>query len=463
MFCLATPACTTAKKSTAINVSVPKQFQPTWQSLEQYQVPDWFRDAKFGIFVHWGPQTLAGASGSFDGTQSPWKELAAAFKGEKFDAAIWAGLFKQSGAKYVVQVAEHHDAYALYESSYTPWSSVKMAPKRDFVKELSNAVRKVGLIFGASSHTEENWWFYSDPPRKAPPAPKPGQPIGEQPPKEFLDNWYARLVEIVEKYDQNILWFDWCIEQPAYEPYLRKLAAYYYNRVNLKKQGVVLNYKYEAFPTKAAVLDISVNTSRFSWIPEGIHATPWQFDTWSSNGWWFWRSTMKIRPSSALIAELADVVSKNGNYLLNVTPDPDGIITPDQVKMLNEIGQWLKVNGEAIYGTRPWKTYGEGPASGLGPSFSPNVPLTPYSSQDFRFTAKGKTIYAISLAWPDSGKVNIKSLAAGSKLEEREIRSVTLLGSTGSVKWSRSAGGLEVDLAGQKSGITPFVLRIEMP
>jgi alpha-L-fucosidase len=459
LFTLILQGCTASKKTPESNSMGAKPFQPTWQSLEQYQVPGWFRDSKFGIFVHWGPQTIAGASGSYDGTKSPWKKLAADFKGEKFDATLWATLFKQSGAKYVVQVAEHHDAYALYESSLTPWSSVKMAPKRDFVKELSDAVRKEGLIYGASSHTEENWWFYSDPPKKAPPAPKPGQPVAEQPPKEFLDNWYARLVEIVEKYDPNILWFDWCIQQPSFEPYLRKLAAYYYNRNNPKQQGVVINYKYDAYPSKAAVLDISVNSGT-KWIPEGIHSTPWQFDTWSSNGWWFWRPAMKIRPTSDLIAELADVVSKNGNYLLNVTPDPDGIITPDQVNMLSEIGRWLKVNGEAIYGTRPWNVYGEGPSQGLGPSFSPSVPLKPYSSQDIRFTAKGKSMYAIVLAWPADGKVSIKSLAAGSKLVEREIRRVALLGSNSSVKWSRSADGLLVDLSTQNSGVYPCVLKI---
>ena len=437
-------------------------FQPTWESLCKYQVPAWYRDGKFGIFVHWGPQTLAGERGSADGTKSPWKELATAFRGEKFNAAHWAKMFRQSGAKYVVQVAEHHDAYALYESSLTPWTSVKMAPKRDFVKELSAAVRKVGLIYGASSHTEEHWWFYSDPPKKLPRLSKPGEPAsGEQPPQEWLDDWYARLVEIVEKYDPQIFWFDWSLEQPAYEPYLRKFAAYYYNRAAQKNQGVVLNYKYEAFPVKAAVLDVSVNTSRFRWEPEGVRPTPWQFDTWSAQGLWFWRPTIKLRPTAALIAELADVVSKNGNYLLNITPDPDGLLGPEQEKLLGDFGQWLAINGEAIYGTRPWKVYGEGPTSGLGPSFSPTTPKTPYTPQDVRFTANREILYAIVLAWPEDRQVTVSSLAAGSRLMERDIQTVRLLGYEAAVRWKRTAEGLVVELPAKKLGDGPFALRIE--
>jgi alpha-L-fucosidase len=454
------PGTRAAIAAAAENVARP--FQPAWPSLDKYQVPDWFRDAKFGIFVHWGPQTLAGASGSPDGTKSPWKELAAKFQGAKFEAGHWAQMFRKSGARYVVQVVEHHDAYALYDSSLTPWSSVKMAPKRDFAADLSAAVRKEGLIYGASSHTEENWWFYSDPPKKIPPLPKPGVPAtGEQPPKEWLDNWYARLVEIVEKYDPQVLWFDWSIEQPAYEPYLRKFAAYYYNRAAERKQGVVLNYKYDAFPTRAAVLDVSVNTGRFSWKPEGVRPTPWQFDTWSSQGYWFWRPNLKMRPTAALIAEMADVVSKNGNYLLNITPDPDGLLGPEQEKLLDEIGQWLAVNGEAIYGTRPWKVYGEGPTSGLGPSFSPTTPKTPYTPQDVRFTSKGDTLYAIVLAWPEERKVTITSLAAGSRLLDRDIKAVRLLGSEAAVSWKRTAKGLTVELPAKKPSGGAFVLKIE--
>lgn len=463
LLALAASGCAGGKDAAIDKVSSQGPFQPTWQSLETYQVPDWFRDAKFGIFVHWGPQTLAGAKdGSADGTKtSNWKDHAAAFTGSRFDANHLATIFKRSGAKYVVQVAEHHDAYALYDSSYTEWSSVKKTPRRDFVAELSTAVRGQGLIFGASSHTEEYWWFYSNPPRKTPPAPLPGRPVPPQPDKDFLDWWLYRLVEIVDKYQPQIMWFDWCIEQPGYEPYLRRFASYYYNRAAQWKQGVVLNYKYSALPVKAGVLDISWNTSRFAWKPERVNPTPWQFDTMSNRSYWFWRPDMQMRPLSEIICELADVVSKNGNYLLNVPPAPDGDLTTGQEEILLGMGKWLTVNGEAIYGTRPWKVYGEGPTEGLGPKFQGNPPKAPYTSSDVRFTGKGTTLYAIVLAWPENGKVTIKSLASASTLMDRDIKSVRMLGANDPLKWSRDTYGLVVEFPAQKPCDCAVVLKIE--
>ena len=450
-----------AAKIPAHPVTASGPFKPAWESLEQYQVPAWFQDAKFGVFMHWGPQTLAGADGTADGSKTRnWEDYAKAFKGDRFDAKRWAEMFRRAGAKYVVQVVEHHDGYALYDATYTPWSSVKMAPKRDFAAELSAAVRKEGLVWGASSHTEEYWWFHDKPPRPAPPAPMPGRPTAPQPDKEFLDWWYARLGEIVEKYQPQVFWFDWCIEQPGYEPYLRQFAAYYYNRAAAWNQGVVLNYKYEAIPAKAAVLDISWNTSRFAWRPETVHPTVWQFDTMSNRTSWFWRPDMTIRPVAEIIAEMADVVSKNGNYLLNITPAPDGSSTTGQDQLLTGIGDWLKVNGEAIYGTRPWRVFGEGPTEGLGPKFQGNPPKAPYTGEDFRFTTKGDAIYAIGLAWPESRRATIKAMAAGSPGLPREMKAVRLLGSDVAPEWKRGPDGLTVELPAPPPGTTVYALEI---
>jgi alpha-L-fucosidase len=422
-------------------------FDANWESLKQYEVPEWFRDTKFGIFVHWGPVTLESGTkaDATDAAMFDWETLANRFRGHKFDANHWARAFRKAGAKYVVQVVEHHDAYAMYDSEFTPWSSVTMAPKRDFAKELSDATRKEGMIYGASSHTEEHWWFYSKPRKPTPPAPASDRPTPPQPDKEFLDTWLRRLSDIIEKYKPQIVWFDWVIEQPSYETYLQKFAAYYYNRAAEWKQGVVLNYKYQAFPHETAVLNVSAKTGvRASWQPLGTRSLPWQFDTMSSQAW-FWKPDMRLRPTADMIGELVDVVSKNGNYLLNITPDPDGILGSEQERLLKEFGKWLKINGEAIYGTRPWAVYGEGPNSGLNPDFNGVVSSNPYTSQDIRFVGKGDILYAVSLAIPEK-EISISSLGQKSKFLSRTIKHVNLVGSRKEIKWKQEPDALVIQL-----------------
>jgi alpha-L-fucosidase len=420
-------------------------FKEDWSSLKKYQTPDWFRDSKFGVFMHWGPMTLEAQAkaDATDGGKFDWKARALEFKGEKFDATQWAKLFRKAGAKYVVQVVEHHDAYALYDSSFTPWSSVKMAPKRDFTMELSEATRKEGMIYGASSHTEEHYWFYNQPAQKVPPAPRADRPVTNQADKVFLDQWIRRLADIVEKYKPQVFWFDWCIEQPAYEPYLKKFTAYYYNRSAEWSQGAVLNYKYSAFPSEAAVLDVSAGTGvRASWQPAGARPQPWQFDTMASQAW-FWRPDIKIRPVADIIGEMADVVSKNGNYLLNFTPAPDGTPGPEQEKLAEELGRWMAVNGEAIYCTRPWTIFGEGPTEGVNPKFSGVTSKTPYTSNDIRFVKKGDFVYAIVLAIPTED-VRIVTLAKVSNVLNKAVARVTLLGSDDKVTWRQGADALVI-------------------
>ena len=244
------------KMDAVMNKAIAKgPFKPSWESLKNYQVPLWFRDAKFGIFMHWGPETLnfPGKADGSDGGKTDYKSRAIAFKGAKFNAVKWSKLLHNAGVKYILLVIEHHDAYALYESSFTPWSSVRMTPKRDFAKEMSKAARKEGLIYGVSSHTEEHYWVYANPPQKIPPPPQAGCLSQNQPDKEYLDTWQRRLGEMVEKYKPQIFYFDWCIEQPAYESYMQRFASFFYNRSAEWKLEVVLNYKYNALPKGTAV------------------------------------------------------------------------------------------------------------------------------------------------------------------------------------------------------------------
>jgi alpha-L-fucosidase len=260
-------------------------FRPSWESLEHYQVPQWYLDAKFGIFIHWGVYSVPAVGNEWYprnmyisgdrvfkhhvetyGSQSKfgYKDFIPRFRAEKFNPDQWAELFRKSGAKYVVPVAEHHDGFPMFDYDFTDWSAVKMGPRRDVVGELAMAVRKQGLHFGASSHRAEHWWFYNGgmkfdsdvrDPRYAS-FYGPAQPDKTQPDQAFLDDWLTRASQIVDKYHPEVVWFDWWIEQPVFQPYLQKFAAYYYNRGAEWKQGVAINYKNKSFPERAAVLDI---------------------------------------------------------------------------------------------------------------------------------------------------------------------------------------------------------------
>ena len=463
-------------------VAAQGPFRASWESLETYTVPEWYQDAKFGIFIHWGVYSIPAFDNEWYprnmylkdnpvfkhhvetyGPQSQfgYKDFIPRFNAEKFDAHHWAELFRKAGAKYVVPVAEHHDGFPMYDCSFTEWSAAKMGPKRDVVGELAVAVRKQGLHFGASSHRAEHWWFLNggmtfDSDVKDPRYAGfygPAQPDKTQPDKAYLDDWLARTAEIVEKYQPEVVWFDWWIEQPVFQPYLQRFAAYYYNRGAQWKRGVAINYKLKTFPERAAVLDVERGQL------DTLRPLFWQTDTSVSEKSWGYIASDKFRTPDSLVDELVDIVSKNGCLLLNVGPKADGTIPAEAEKVLLEIGRWLTTNGEAIYSTRPWKVYGEGPTQVVGGSFK-DTGSKPFTGEDIRFTAKGDTLYAIALAWPESDKLNIKSLAAGSALTQREIKTVELLGSKAKLKWTRSADGLSIELPAQKPCEHAFAFKI---
>jgi alpha-L-fucosidase len=470
----------TVKEVTAIAARGP--FQPNWASLQAYKVPKWYQDAKFGIFIHWGVYSVPAFRNEWYprdmylvgspvyihhletyGSQSKfgYKDFIPMFEAKKFDPIQWAELFKKAGAKYVVPVAEHHDGFAMFDYDFTDWSAAKRGPQRDVVGALAEAVRKQGLHFGASSHRAEHWWFFNGgmafdsdvrDPRYAS-LYGPAQPDKTQPDKAFLDDWLARLSQIVEKYRPEIVWFDWWIEQPVFQPYLQTFAAYYYNRGNEWKRGVAINYKLKTFPESAAVLDIERGKLG------KVRPLFWQTDTSVSEKSWGYIKDDRFRTPDSLVDELVDIVSKNGCLLLNIGPKPDGSI-PEQVqKILLSIGRWLAVNGEAIYGTRPWKIFGEGPTQVVGGAFK-DTASRPFTGEDIRFTSKGETLYAIALAWPEGGKLIVKSLTADSPLTKRQIRSVQLLGAKAPLKWTRNAAGLVIDLPAEKPGDYAFVFKI---
>jgi len=457
-------------------------FQPTWESLERYQVPQWYLDAKFGIFIHWGLYAVPGfgnewyprnmyqkGSAEFEhhlATYGPqakfgYKDFIPLFRAEKFDPDHWAGLFRRAGAKFVVPVAEHHDGFAMYDCSHSEWNAAQMGPQLDLIGELAEAVRRQWLIFGLSSHRAEHWWFFDggmefdsdvQDPRNAG-LYGPAQPRTTQPHEAFLEDWLARTCELVDKYQPQLVWFDWWIETPAFEPYLRQFAAYYYNRGAEWSRGVAINYKNRAFPERAAVYDIERGQLT------DIRPLFWQTDTAVSKNSWGYVKEQEYKTPASLIGDLVDIASKNGALLLNIGPRPDGTIPEPEERILLEIGKWLALNGEAIYGTRPWKVFGEGPTVVGSGSFT-DTRRQAFTAQDIRFTTKGDALYAIFLGWPARGETMIQSLGSNLKLYPGEVGAVEMLGVKGALRWTRGARGLRVQLPAERPGEHAFVLKI---
>jgi alpha-L-fucosidase len=438
------------------SLTAQQRFQATWPSLSQYQIPDWYRDAKFGIFIHWGVYSVPAFGSEWYphemylqgsdvfkhhlatyGSQRNfgYKDFIPMFKAEHFDPDQWAALFKKSGAKYVIPVAEHHDGFAMYNTSLSKWNAYNMGPKRDVIGELAVAVRKQGLIFGVSSHRIEHWFFmnggrafdsdvkdtaYED-------FYGPARNEKDSLTSEYMNDWLMRSIELVNKYHPQVFWFDWWIEQPAMEPYRKSFANYYYNQALVWKKGVVINYKNKSFPEQAAVLDLERGKMA------GIREPAWQTDDAVGFKSWGYINGENYKSVQYLVDELIDIVSKNGNLLLNIGPRSDGTIPEEQQQLLLSIGKWLEVNGEAIYATRPWKIFGEGPTENIGGSFIDGK-VQQFGSQDVRFTTKGKFVYAIVLSIPSPGTaIHIKSLSSNSGYGK--IGAVELLGSPDKISW----------------------------
>ncbi|MEO8763818.1 MAG: alpha-L-fucosidase [Ginsengibacter sp.] len=454
-----------------ITTNAQEKFQADWPSLEKYQVPDWFRDAKFGIFIHWGVYSVPAFESEWYprnmylkdskeykhhiekyGPQNKfgYKDFIPMFKAEKFNADAWVELFKKSGARYIVPVAEHHDGFAMYNTALSKWNAYNMGPKRDIIGELAEASHKANLIFGLSSHRIEHWWFmgggrtfdtdvndssFSDFYGPAQ-IPGPFDTTAKSPPltTAYMNDWLLRDVELVEKYHPQLFWFDWWIEQKEMEPYRKSFASYYYNKGIEWNKGVVINYKHESYPGNSAVLDVERGK-----LP-GIRPQAWQTDDAIGNESWGFTNTNTFKTAQYVVTNLIDIVSKNGNLLLNIGPRSDGTITDEETNVLLGTGSWLAINGEAVYGTRPWKDYGEGPTESASGEFKTQKPFT---SKDIRFTTRGDTLYATTLLLPQPGEeVAVKSLSSGAG--NGIIKNVELVGSIEKIRWSQRKNALMI-------------------
>jgi alpha-L-fucosidase len=469
-------------------------FRPDWESLKSYRVPDWYQDAKFGIFIHWGVYSVP-AFGSewyprlmyIPGTEDykhhlatygtpdkfGYKDFIPRFKAQNYDPAAWAKLFKESGAKYVVPVFEHHDGFQMYDSALSDWTTVKQGPHRDLWGDLAKEVRAEGLHLGASSHRVEHNFFLgvgralrsdvNDPQNASLYGPahnwleaKNGTPLANDftyVSQAWTHDWLARSAEIVEKYHPDVMYFDWWIGQASVRADLARFAAFYYN-TSTKNGGPVgvINYKDYAMEENSAVLDIERGQLG------DIRTAKWQTDTSISNRSWGYIEHDTFKSPEFIVHQLVDIVSKNGNLLLNIGPRSDGTIPDEVQQVLRDVGSWLKVNGEAIYGTRPWRTFGEGPTHVVQGSFN-DTNMRPYTPRDFRFTTKGDTLYAIELGWPEKPEAviqSIKSFTAG----EKQVNSVEMVGG-GTLQFKQQDDGLHIQLPSQNPGKYAYVYKIQ--
>jgi alpha-L-fucosidase len=468
-------------------------FRPDWESLEKYEAPEWYKDAKFGIFIHWGVYSVPAfgsewyprdmyREGSEEykhhlATYGPpdkfgYKDFIPLFKAEHFDPAVWAKLFKEAGAKYVVPVAEHHDGFAMYDSGLSDWTAAKMGPHRDVIGDLAKAVRAEGLHFGVSSHRVEHNFYLgvgraiasdiNDPQYAAFYGPahnwlenKNHSPLSNDftyVSSAWTDDWLARSSEIVEKYHPEVIYFDWWIGQPSIRANLTRFAAFYYN-ASLKYDDHVgvIDYKDWAMAEHSAILDVERGQLG------DIRALTWQTDTSVGNKSWGNIRNETFKSPQFVIDQLVDVVSKNGNLLLNIGPRSDGTIPEEVQQVLRDVGSWLAVNGDAIYGTRPWRVYGEGPTKVAEGAFHDTETAT-YTAEDFRFTTKGNALYAIELGWPASGEAVIQNLRT--TVGEGKIESVTLLGFDGRLKFKQQPDGLHIQLPAQAPGKYAYAFRV---
>lgn len=479
------------------------KYQESWESLAGHnEQPDWFQDAKLGIYFHWGVYSVPAFSTEwyprlmhFEGSKEyehhlkkyghpsefGYHDFVPMFKAENFNANEWADLFEKAGARFAGPVAEHHDGFSMWASDITPWNAGKKGPMRDISGELEKAIRAKGMKFITTFHHARNLQRYKgkekveiDSMRKGfqnshyplfegmPPAlddPELNYLYGNIPEDKWLEDvWFGKLKEVIDKYQPDIIWFDsWLDKIP--EPYLLKFCAYYLNESEKLGKEAVIVRKQEDLPLEVSVDDLE--KSRKNRLEEKV----WMTDETVSTGSWCYTENLKIKPAVDVLHVLIDIVSKNGVLLLNISPKADGNIPDDQKEVLLTMGNWLKKYGESIYETRPWYTYGEGPTKEPEGHFKNREEFLKikYSSKDVRYTTNGDVIYATLLGWPGSrAEVLLTSFSKNVWENSREIEKVTMLGHDEKVEYQLTDSGLNITTPDVQADNMAVVFKVEL-
>lgn len=490
--------------STQKNTVEPK-YREDWESLAQHnEAPEWFQDAKLGIYFHWGVYSVPAYGsewyprnmhipGSREnqhhmntyGTPAEfgYHDFVPMFKAENFDAEEWAGLFVKAGARFAGPVAEHHDGFSMWDSDVTPWNTMDKGPHRDIAGELEKAITGKGMKFITTFHHARNLQRYKGKEQEeiinhtndpggafwdshyplfpgTPPAmddPELNYLYGNIPEDKWLEEvWFGKLKEVIDKYQPDIMWFDsWLDLIP--ENYRKKFCAYYLNEAEKWGKEVVIVRKQNDLP-----LDVSVDDLEKS-RKNRLEEKPWMTDETISTGSWCYTENLRIKPAADVLHVLIDIASKNGVLLLNISPKADGTIPEDQKDVLLKMGDWLAKYGEAIYDTRPWYTYGEGPTKEPEGNFSNHREFLKikYSEKDIRYTTKGDVIYATILGWPgENREMLMEAFSDENWPEPAAIKNVELLGYNGDIEFEQTGKGLKIKTPDRKIDEMAVVFKI---
>lgn len=495
-------------------------YDPTWESLSQYgEAPEWFQDAKFGIWAHWGPQCQPEqgdwyARFMYDEGSRPYrwhvenyghpsvfgfKDVINEWKADRWEPEQLMALYKRVGAQYFFTLGNHHDNFDLWDSKHHNWNSVNLGPKKDIVGGWEKAARANGLRFGVSIHSAHAWTWYETAQRSDKKGPLAGVPYDGKltkadgkglwwegydpqelyaqnhalsvesentgkihsqwgwengasvPDEAYLQNFLDRNIDMMKKYKPDLVYYDdtsmplW----PVSDVGLKAVAHYYNQSVkdNKGKNEAVVFAKILTDEQKEAVVwDVEKG------VPDGIQSKPWQ--TCTCLGQWHYSKEVYdknwYKSPKSVVHMLIDIISKNGNLLLSVPMRGNGTIDDKEQAILEEIARWMDINKEGVFGTRPWKIFGEGPvAESSNPLHAQGFnegKHQPYTARDIRFVTKGNALYAHVLKHPEDGKVIIQSLSTNNALYPEAIQQVELVGSKTPLKFNRTAEGLVVEI-----------------
>jgi alpha-L-fucosidase len=497
--------CTNTAKQ--VTDEKPPRYEETWESLARHnEQPDWFQDAKLGIYFHWGVYSVPAFGNEwyprnmhFEGSNEyrnqiekygtpaefGYHDFVPMFKAENFNAEEWADLFQKAGARFAGPVAEHHDGFSMWASEITPWNVGSKGPERDITGELVKAIKGRGMKFITTFHHARNLQRYKGKEQEEidksrenvyrgfsnshyplfegmPPAmddPELNYLYGNIPEDKWLEEvWFGKLKEVIDKYEPDIMWFDsWLDEIP--ESYRQKYCAYFLNEADKLNKEVVIVRKQDDLPLEVSVDDLE--KSRKNKLDEKV----WMTDETVSTGSWCYTENLQIKPAEDVLHVLIDIVSKNGVLLLNISPMADGTIPENQRQVLLEIGAWLDKYGESVYETRPWYTYGEGPVKEPEGHFSNHQEFLKirYSAKDVRFTTKGDIVYATFLGTPEKGtELLLRSFSPNEWKNARELKNISLLGSDQKLKYEILAEGLKIEMPDAPVDEMAVVFKIEL-